>query len=110
MWRSSRETPSHPAIARRNQFGPIPRLPRLDAEKRAERVKKWEPAPQRASHEMHAGTRRIKNIASGDVPRALALMERLIDAVEAYLRVAPPSAIGVSAPSPIEAVADPILA
>jgi len=62
-----------------------------DAEMRAVLAKKWEPALQQAVLEYHASVRRIKDLASGDVPRAVALLERLIDALEAYVRVAPPS-------------------
>jgi hypothetical protein len=62
-----------------------------DAETRAALVKKWEPALQQAALEYRASTRRISNFASGDVPRAAALLDRLIDALEGYLRVALPS-------------------
>jgi hypothetical protein len=62
-----------------------------DAEMRALMVKRWRPALQQAVLEFHASTRRIKDLASGEVPRAAALLERLVDALEAYLRVALPS-------------------
>jgi hypothetical protein len=71
-----------------------------DAETRAALVKKWEPALQQAALEYRASTRRISNFASGDVPRAAALLDRLIDALEGYLRVALPSSSStVPAPS-----------
>jgi hypothetical protein len=78
-----------------------------DAEKRLALVKKWEPALQQAVMEYRGSTRRISSIANGDVPRALVLMERMIEALEAYLRVAPPS--GAALPSPVEAIADEFL-
>jgi hypothetical protein len=78
-----------------------------EAEMRAALVKKWEPALQQAIFEYHGSTRRIKDMASGDVPRALVVLERLIDAVEAYLRVAPPS--NVASPSPLESIANAIM-
>jgi hypothetical protein len=62
-----------------------------DAEYRLTLVKKWEPALQQAVLEYHGSVRRIKTLAGGDVPRAIALLERIIDALEAYLREAPPS-------------------
>lgn len=61
-----------------------------DAEMRAAMVKKWEPKLQQAVLEYHGSIRRIKDLSSGDVPRAMARLERMIDALEAYLRVAPP--------------------
>jgi hypothetical protein len=69
-----------------------------DAEHRMGLVKKWEPLLQQAVLEYHASTRRISNLASGDVPRAIALLERLIDALEAYVREAPPSMADLRAP------------
>jgi len=68
-----------------------------DAEIRANLVKKWEPALQQAILEYHGSTRRISDLASGDVPRALIVLERMIEALEAYLRVAPPSGHAVRA-------------
>jgi len=78
-----------------------------EAEMKAALVKKWEPALQQAVFEYHGTTRRIKDLASGDVPRAMARLERMIDALEAYLRVAPPS--GRGGQSALEAVAGTIL-
>jgi hypothetical protein len=78
-----------------------------DAEMRAEFVKKWEPALQQAVLEYHASTRRIKDLAAGDVPRALAVLERMVDALEAYLRVASPG--GPAMTSPLESIAGAIL-
>ncbi len=61
-----------------------------DAEKRLGLVRKWQPILQQVALEYRASTRRINDIAAGDVPRAVNLLGRLIDALEAYLRVAPP--------------------
>ncbi|MDR3635678.1 MAG: hypothetical protein P4L84_17885 [Isosphaeraceae bacterium] len=79
-----------------------------EAELRAAQVKKWEPALQHAILEYHGSIRRIKDLASGDVPRAVFALERMIDALEAYFRVAPPS--GAGGPSPLESIVDSILA
>ena len=75
-----------------------------EAEAKAVLVKKWEPALQQASLEYRATTRRIKGVAQGDVPRASALLARLIDALEAYLRVSLPSAPAIG--PPLLAIAD----
>ena len=68
-----------------------------EAEARASLVKKWEPALRQAALEYRASTRRIANFASGDIPRAAALLERLIDTLESYLRVSVPSSTPVAA-------------
>ncbi len=78
-----------------------------DAEMRAALVKKWEHALQQVVLEYHGSIRRIKDLASGDVPRAMYALERMIEALEAYLRVAPPS--GSGGVSPFDAIADTIL-
>jgi hypothetical protein len=79
-----------------------------EAEARALLVKKWEPALQQAAIEYRATTRRIKSIATGDVPRALALLVRLIDAIEAYLNVQLPS--GTAVTPALATIADDFLA
>jgi uncharacterized protein YqeY len=79
-----------------------------DAETRLALIKKWEPKLQQAILEYRASTRRIVDFARGDVPRALALLSRMIDALEAYLRVAPPG--GAGSVAPLDAIADAALA
>ena len=81
-----------------------------DAERRLVLVRKWQPMLQQAILESHASTRRIKDLASGDVPRAVDLLGRIIDALEAYLRVAPPSGLAAApaantAPAEFESIA-----
>jgi hypothetical protein len=68
-----------------------------DAEQRVIAVKKWETALQLAILEYHASSRRITDLARGDVPRASALLESLVDKLEAYLRVAPPTGRPITA-------------
>jgi hypothetical protein len=80
-----------------------------DAETRAALVKKWEPALQQAALEYRASTRRISNFASGDVPRAAALLDRLIDALEGYLRVALPSSSSTMPVPSLAAITDDFL-
>lgn len=67
-----------------------------DAEKRLTMVKKWQPLLQQAILEYHGSVQRIKDHAASDVPRAVATLQRMIDALEAYLRVAAPSGSGFS--------------
>ena len=68
-----------------------------DAEKRLILVRKWQPLFHQAVLEYHGSIRRIKDLAASDVPRAVTVLTRMIDALEAYLRVAAPSGL---APSP----------
>ncbi len=62
-----------------------------EAEKRLALVRKWQPRMKQAVLEYHANVQRLKDLAAGDVPQAVILLARIIDALEAYLRVAPPS-------------------
>jgi hypothetical protein len=62
-----------------------------EAEKRLTMVRKWQPLFQQAVLEYHGSIQRIKELAAADVPRAVNLLSRLIDALEAYLQLAPPS-------------------
>ncbi len=65
-----------------------------DAEKRLLQVRKWQPLFHQAILEYHGSIQRIKDLAASDVPRAVTALTRMIDALEAYLRVAPPSGLG----------------
>jgi hypothetical protein len=62
-----------------------------EAEFRLQKVKKWIPVLQQASMEYHATTRRLQGLIGGDVPRSLALLERVMNAIESYLAVTAPS-------------------
>jgi hypothetical protein len=62
-----------------------------DAEKRLAAVRKWQPLFKQAALEYHASIQRIKDLSASDVPRAVNVLTRMIDALESYLRVAPPS-------------------
>jgi hypothetical protein len=68
-----------------------------DAEKRLAIVRKWQPRLRQAVLEYHGTVQRLKDLAAADVPSAVNLLTRLIDALEAYLRVAPPSGLGLDA-------------
>jgi hypothetical protein len=75
-----------------------------DAEKRSVMVRKWQPMLQQAVLEAQASTRRLRDLAAGDIPRAVGLLDRLIDALEAYLRVAVPSSSEAASTAPSMAV------
>jgi hypothetical protein len=62
-----------------------------DAEKRLVLVRKWQPALQQAILEFHGSVQRLKDLAASDVPGAVALLGRIVDALEAYLRVQVPT-------------------
>src|SRR5262245_40724116 len=65
-----------------------------EAEKRLALVRKWQPRLQHAVLEYHASVQRIKDLSATDVPNAVLLLGRIVDAIEAYLRVQPPSSMG----------------
>jgi hypothetical protein len=67
-----------------------------EAEKRLALVRKWRPTLDHAVLEYHASIQRLKDLSAADVPSAVNLMTRIIDALEAYLRVAPPTELGLS--------------
>jgi hypothetical protein len=72
-----------------------------DAEKRLTLVRKWQPRLQHAVLEYQASVQRIKDIAATDIPNAALLLGRIVDSLEAYLRVQPPSGAGPEAdPAP----------
>jgi hypothetical protein len=76
-----------------------------DAEKRLTMVRKWQPRLQHAVLEYHASVQRLKDLAGADLPAAVDLLSRLIDALEAYLRVQPPSGTGLES-GPVRATAE----
>jgi hypothetical protein len=62
-----------------------------DAEKRLAMVRKWQPIMKQAVLEYHGSVQRLKDLAAADIPRAVLVLSRMIDAIEAYLRVAVPT-------------------
>jgi hypothetical protein len=62
-----------------------------DAEKRLAAVRKWQPLFKQAALEYHASIQRLKDLSASDVPRAVNVLTLMIDSLESYLRVAPPS-------------------
>ncbi|MDG3003031.1 hypothetical protein [Paludisphaera mucosa] len=62
-----------------------------DAERRLTLVRKWQPALQQAAMEYHGSVQRLKDLAASDVPRAIGLLTRIVEALEAYLDVTAPA-------------------
>ena len=77
-----------------------------EAEAKVVLVRKWEPILAQAVLEMKASTRRVGDLAGGDVPRAIASLTRMVDALEAYLRESPPDGL----PPALPAIAAAVLA
>ncbi len=85
-----------------------------DAEKRLTMVRKWQPRLQHAVLEYHASVQRLKDLSAADVPSAVDLLGRLIDALESYLQVQPPSGTGqgsapIRASSEMESIATKLI-
>ena len=93
-----------------------------DAEKRQAMIKKWEPKLQQAVLEYKSQARRLNDLIGGDLPRSAAFLDRVLNAIEAYTSLAPPSSLrpagggdwsaaSVAAPAETataEAVAEPV--
>jgi hypothetical protein len=77
-----------------------------DAEKRLAAVRKWQPRLRQAVLEYHGAVQRLKDLAAADVPTAVNLLTRLVEALEAYLQVAPPSSTGLN-PAPASVARTP---
>ena len=87
------KTPEHtPAMSEQKELLRNAEAALREAEAKVILVRKWEPMLGQAILEFQASIRRISDLASGDVPRATHLLGRLVDALEAYTRVAPPAA------------------
>jgi hypothetical protein len=69
-----------------------------DAEMRAGMVKMWGSALQLEILEYRATTRRITSLAGPDALGAVALLGRMVDTLESYLRVTAPSGLGGASP------------
>jgi len=70
-----------------------------EAEARAAMVKKWEPLLQQAVLEYHGQSRRVADLIGGDMPRSMALLDRIIASLDAYASLSAPS--GALAGDPI---------
>lgn len=92
------KTPEHhPSLAEPKERLRLAEAALQDAEKRLILTRKWQPALHQAVIEYHGAVQRLKDAATADVPRAMALLTRIVEALEAYLRVQPPDGGGESA-------------
>jgi hypothetical protein len=67
-------------------------LHRLDeAETKLANCRRWIPLLQREIEEYQGPARRLAGLLEGTLPRAVALLERMRGALDAYLQVAPPA-------------------
>src|SRR4051812_17175909 len=60
------------------------------AEEKLDATRRWEPKLQRAADEYAGPVRHLGNVVESDLPKAIALMKKLIAALEAYVAQAPP--------------------
>jgi hypothetical protein len=61
-----------------------------EAELKVERVRKWIPNFQHAVAEYHGQARPLGDMMSGELARSLALLDRMLTALDAYVTTAPP--------------------
>lgn len=78
-----------------------------EAEQKAEATRKWARNLQRAVDEYLSQARQLANLVEGDPPASVALLDRIMSALDAYLTLSPTSGqeIGTAVRSPEEAVA-----
>lgn len=89
---SLQKTPErHPSLAEAKDRLRVAQVALADAETRLTLVRKWQSALQQAILEYHGSIQRLKDLAAVDVPRGATLLARIVEALEAYLRVQPPA-------------------
>jgi hypothetical protein len=107
------KTPEHhPSLAEPKERLRLAEAALADAEKRLTLTRKWQPALHQAVIEYHGAVQRLKDAAAGDVPRAMALLTRIVEALEAYLQVQPPDGGGAEvagATPPMETIAREVI-
>jgi len=90
------KTPEHhPSLAEPKERLRLAEAALLDAERRLIAVRKWQPALQQAVLEYHGSVQRLKDLSAADVPRAIALLSRVVEALEAYLAEPTPGLAGL---------------
>ncbi len=96
MRRKLAKTPEHtPAFSEQKELLRQAEAGLREAEAKIVLIKKWEPMLQQAVLELYAGIRRISDLSGTDTVRASLLLGRLVDALEAYTRIAPPSGVAI---------------
>jgi hypothetical protein len=63
-----------------------------EAELKVEKVRKWAPALQHAVSEYQGQARPLGDMMAGELAQSLALLDRMADALDAYVSMAPPTA------------------
>ena len=105
------KTPEHtPAFSEQKEILRQAEAALREAEMKVAFIKKWEPALQLAVLELYASIRRIGDLSGTDVARASQLLGRLVDALEAYIREAPPSGLGAAGGLALDSIAAAIVA
>lgn len=108
----------HPSMAEPKERLRLAEASLQDAEKRLIISRKWQHAFQQVVLEYHGSVQRLKDLSASDIPHAVGLLGRIVDALEAYLRVevpqgaaAEPSGSGGAgrAPDAFVAIAETIL-
>lgn len=61
-----------------------------EAEEKIEKVRHWGRVAQRAVEEYEGRARTLADLVEGDPPPSVVFLDRVIDSLEAYLKVAPP--------------------
>jgi hypothetical protein len=63
-----------------------------EAEDKVDNCRRWLPLLQHALEEYQAPARQLAALVEGDPPRAVAVLEQVLDALESYVFLAPPTA------------------
>lgn len=81
-----------------------------ECQRKQEITKRWATAFLRDMQEYHSQAQPLMDMLEGDLARGLSRLDRMLDAIEAYTQVAPPTLPSPSAGSPrsVEAVARPV--
>jgi hypothetical protein len=73
-----------------------------DARLKLDRVQRWVPTWEREAMLYKTSTRQLSEYLNADVPRALAILSRMMESLEAYTAVAPPPGEGNGPALPAE--------
>jgi hypothetical protein len=105
------KTPEHtPAMSEQKELLRRAEARLREAEMKVALIKKWEPALQLAVLELYASIRRIGDLSGTDIARASMLLGRLVDALEAYVREAPPTGLGPQGIQAMDSISAAIVA
>jgi hypothetical protein len=73
------------------------------AEERLQAVRRWLPKLERAAGMYRSGVAALSKTASDDVPKGIALLDRLAESLQQYLQVESAGGGGASSPEPVAA-------